>query len=192
MRTFTCWSNTSREQFNLRFSQSKRFGPAAMEALVRYRWPGNVRELVHVVQQSMVLTDREVIEPEDLPPAITLGGTDDASKAGAELSLRDMQRHYVLSVIERAGGNRAQAARYPPDQRAELVPPVEAVCTAIHAERAPMRAPRPDRDDTRAPLFAAEANDGYSCGTGRLAPTSGRRPACYAGRPRTPAADGAV
>jgi DNA-binding NtrC family response regulator len=97
-------------QFNLSFSQSKRFGPAAMAALVRYRWPGNVRELVHAVQQSMVLTDRDMIEPEDLPPAITLGGTDGASKAGEELSLRDMQRHYVLSVIERAGGNRAQAA----------------------------------------------------------------------------------
>ena len=98
-------------QFNQRLSKSKRFGSAAMKALVRYRWPGNVRELIHVVQQSMVLSDRDLIEPEDLPPAITLAGTESTVNAGEEPSLRDMQRHYVLSVMERVGGNRAQAAR---------------------------------------------------------------------------------
>ena len=98
------------QQFNLRFSQSKRFGPAAMEALLRYRWPGNVRELIHAVQQSIVLSDRDVIEPEDLPAAITLGGTDGASAAGEEVSLRDVQRRHVLAVMDRVGGNRAQAA----------------------------------------------------------------------------------
>ncbi|MFI5395906.1 MAG: sigma-54-dependent transcriptional regulator [Candidatus Binatia bacterium] len=99
------------QQFNLRFSGSKHFGPAALEALLRYRWPGNVRELIHAVQQSMVLADREVIEPEDLPAVITLSGTDSTTAAGEEPSLREAQRRYVLSVMERVGGNRARAAR---------------------------------------------------------------------------------
>ena len=99
------------QQFNLRFSRSKRFSPAALAVLARYRWPGNVRELIHAVQQSIVLTDADVIEPEDLPAAITLGGTDNAPAAGETPSLREMQRRYVLSVMERVGGNRAQAAR---------------------------------------------------------------------------------
>ncbi|MBI4518404.1 MAG: sigma-54-dependent Fis family transcriptional regulator [Deltaproteobacteria bacterium] len=98
-------------EFNLRFSRSQRFAPATIEALRRYRWPGNVRELIHAVQQSMVLTDRDVIEPEDLPAAITLGGTDSTPRAGETLSLRDVQRRHVLSVMERVGGNRAQASR---------------------------------------------------------------------------------
>jgi DNA-binding NtrC family response regulator len=99
------------EQFNRRFSLSKRFDPAALEALSRYRWPGNVRELIHAVQQSIVLSDRDVIGPDDLPATVTLGATNDASSAGEPASLREMQRRYVLSVMERAGGNRAQAAR---------------------------------------------------------------------------------
>ena len=99
------------QQFNLRFSQSKRFAPAAVAALVRYRWPGNVRELAHAVQQSVVLADQDVIEPEDLPAAIVLSSTDSAGGASEEPSLREMQRRYVLSVMERVGGNRAQAAR---------------------------------------------------------------------------------
>ncbi len=98
------------DQLSLRFSRSIRFGPAAMEALLRYRWPGNVRELIHAVQQSIVLTDRDVIEPEDLPPAVTLGRTD-AARSGATPSLREVQRRHVLSVMEDVRGNRAQAAR---------------------------------------------------------------------------------
>ncbi len=98
-------------EFNLRFSRSQRFAPPTIEALRRYRWPGNVRELIHAVQQSMVLTDRDVIEPEDLPAAITLGGTDGTASAGETPSLREVQRRYVLSVMESVGGNRAQAAR---------------------------------------------------------------------------------
>jgi DNA-binding NtrC family response regulator len=99
------------QQFNRRYGASKRFAPAAIDVLQKYRWPGNVRELIHVVQQAMVLTDRELIAPDDLPPAVTLGSTDGVPAASEELSLREAQRRYVLSVMARVGGNRAQAAR---------------------------------------------------------------------------------
>jgi two-component system response regulator AtoC len=99
------------EHFTRRSSRSPHFSPSAMEALLRYRWPGNVRELMHAVQQAIVLTDRDVIEPADLPAAITLGSTDGTAVSGGTPSLREMQRRYVLSVMESVGGNRAQAAR---------------------------------------------------------------------------------
>jgi DNA-binding NtrC family response regulator len=98
-------------QFNLRFARSVRFSPAAMEALRDYRWPGNVRELIHAVHQSMVLTDRDVIDPEDLPGMITVSGSDSTSDSAEVPSLREAQRRHVLSVLRGAAGNRAQAAR---------------------------------------------------------------------------------
>ncbi len=98
------------QQFNLRFGQSKQFGPAAMDVLLRYCWPGNVRELIHAVQQSIVLADGDVIQPEDLPAGITLAGAAEPAADDA-LSLREMQRRHVLAAMERVGGNRAQAAR---------------------------------------------------------------------------------
>ena len=55
--------------------------------------------------------DRELIEPQDLPAGVTLGSTDGVAAANEELSLREAQRRYVLSVMARVGGNRAQAAR---------------------------------------------------------------------------------
>jgi len=60
---------------------------------------------------AMVLTDHDVIAPEDLPAVIARGAAEDGPAANAEPSLREMQRRYVLSVMDRAGGNRAQAAR---------------------------------------------------------------------------------
>ena len=99
------------QQSNLRFSAAKHFGPAAMETLVRYRWPGNIRELIHVVQQSVVLSDRDVIEPEDLPASVALSVLETSASPGEVPSLREVQRRHVLGVIEAAGGNRALAAR---------------------------------------------------------------------------------
>jgi DNA-binding NtrC family response regulator len=98
-------------QLNLRFTLSKRIGDEAMAALLRHSWPGNVRELLHLLEQVIVLSDSDEIGPDDLPAAIrglqpAPPGTDEREV----LSLREVQRRHVLAVLERAGGNRAQAA----------------------------------------------------------------------------------
>lgn len=99
------------QQSNRRFSSAKRFGPAAMQALLRYGWPGNIRELIHAVQQAVVMSDGDVIEPEDIPASVALSAPESAANPGEVPSLREVQRRHVLAVIEAAAGNRAQAAR---------------------------------------------------------------------------------
>ena len=99
-------------ELNLRFSLSKQVGDDAMQALLRHPWPGNVRELIHVLEQIVVLSDTDVIGLKDLPAVIR--GTAPASPSAETESiptLRDVQRRHVLWVLEKAGGNRAQAAR---------------------------------------------------------------------------------
>jgi two-component system nitrogen regulation response regulator NtrX len=46
----------------------KRFEPAAMEALQRYRWRGNIRELRNTIERLMIMTPTEIVREEDLPP----------------------------------------------------------------------------------------------------------------------------
>jgi transcriptional regulator with PAS, ATPase and Fis domain len=46
------------------------FTEEALQLLVRHRWPGNVRELHNVVEQAVLMTDREVIDVDQLPAAI--------------------------------------------------------------------------------------------------------------------------
>jgi len=46
------------------------FSPDALAAMTRYAWPGNVRELRNAIERAIVLGDRELIMPQDLPPQV--------------------------------------------------------------------------------------------------------------------------
>jgi two-component system nitrogen regulation response regulator GlnG len=63
----------------------KRLAGEALRVLMRYPWPGNVRELENAMKGSLVLSDREVLLPEDLPAAVLRGG--DAAETVGELDL---------------------------------------------------------------------------------------------------------
>ena len=43
------------------------FGEAVFDALTEYDWPGNIRELEHLVEQLVVTSQNQLIQPEDLP-----------------------------------------------------------------------------------------------------------------------------
>lgn len=99
-------------QFNVRFSAAKRLSEAAVAALAVYGWPGNVRELIHVLQQAATLSDHDVIEVADLPAPIQSAVRAPAPTAADEaLTLREAERRHLFAVLDRVGGNRAQAAR---------------------------------------------------------------------------------
>ena len=46
------------------------FSAEAMALMQRYPWPGNVRELRNAVERAVVLGDRELLMPADLPPSV--------------------------------------------------------------------------------------------------------------------------
>jgi DNA-binding NtrC family response regulator len=88
----------------------------AMARLHGYRWPGNVRELQHVIQRAAVLAGGEVIDVGNLPDALR----DDREQAPPDpgqdrLTLREavaqLEKQLILHALERAGGNRSEAAR---------------------------------------------------------------------------------
>ncbi|MCR4396059.1 MAG: sigma-54 dependent transcriptional regulator, partial [Candidatus Saccharicenans sp.] len=45
----------------------KKFSPEALEIMMKYPWKGNVRELRNLVERLIILTDKEIIGPQDLP-----------------------------------------------------------------------------------------------------------------------------
>jgi DNA-binding NtrC family response regulator len=101
------------QRFNHRFSLTKRIGQEAMMTLMEYDWPGNVRELIHVLEQAMLLAEGDLIRPEDLPSPIFPTGAQSAGEKtmGDMRPLRDVQRDYILYVVEKVGENRTAAAR---------------------------------------------------------------------------------
>jgi DNA-binding NtrC family response regulator len=88
----------------------------AMDRLLAYEWPGNVRELIHVVERAAVLCGGEVIDVPNLPEALRekRARTMDAT-TGESVPLRDaiaeLEKTMITAALERAKGNRSEAAR---------------------------------------------------------------------------------
>jgi DNA-binding NtrC family response regulator len=85
--------------------------PEALEILTEYSWPGNVRELEHTIERAVILTIHPIILPEDLPGKII------EQRKQAEIlipekpmSLREVEKRYVLKVIEETKGNKRKAS----------------------------------------------------------------------------------
>lgn len=55
------------DQFNNKYKMNKKLAPEVRKAFSEYDWPGNVRELIHFIERLMVISDSEVITPENLP-----------------------------------------------------------------------------------------------------------------------------
>jgi two-component system, NtrC family, response regulator AtoC len=88
--------------------------PAAAH-LSRYAWPGNVRELENAIERAVALTVTDRVVVEDLPERIRDYRCEDvlvASRDPSELvPLEEVERRYILRVLEAVGGNKALAAR---------------------------------------------------------------------------------
>jgi len=92
----------------------KRFDDDALATLRRFPWPGNVRQLDHYIQQTVVMSDSDVIRIEDLP-AETEEPSDEPLYLTEILehgiSLEEVERRLILMALQKAGGNQTRAAK---------------------------------------------------------------------------------
>ena len=85
-----------------------------MDALCSYHWPGNVRELQNVIQQVAVLSESEMIRPDDLP--IPRAGSNGASRqksfAQRKASvIAEFEKDYLTDLLRNHRGNVTHAAQ---------------------------------------------------------------------------------
>jgi transcriptional regulator with PAS, ATPase and Fis domain len=80
-----------------------------MKMLVNYSWPGNVRELVNVLEYAFVVCHDAFIAPHHLPPL----AEKEQPREQRHLSraLHRIEREELIQVLEKARGNRQEAAR---------------------------------------------------------------------------------
>lgn len=113
----------------------RRIDDAALAALERYSWPGNIRELQNVIERAVVLADGRRITLTDLPTEISefsgavaahrqvfemkpivVEGSPTAASMETLRTLprsqrREAERQLLLTALQRAEGNKAEAAR---------------------------------------------------------------------------------
>jgi len=98
--------------------------PALLGIFEEYHWPGNIRELENIIERLVIFSRGRIIDVDDLALAGVRIGERIEKKAepitsygpltqkdGTPLSLNEMEKIHVLSVLEQTGGNRSEAAR---------------------------------------------------------------------------------
>jgi len=116
-----------------------RFSPTAIEALSRARWRGNIRELRNAVERLLIMSDREVIEPDevrqvvrtDARPGATAasGGSADVPSTGKPATLREFkewsERAFLVEKLSENGWNISKTAEIIDTPRSNLYKKLE-------------------------------------------------------------------
>lgn len=83
------------EEFSKIFGKTiERISRKNMEAMERYPWPGNIRELRNLVERAMIL---------NTGPTLLVDVPDSPALPAAPMTLEDMERIHITSVLERSG-----------------------------------------------------------------------------------------
>ncbi len=101
------------EEFSRQYGKGIRaITPRAQLVLARYPWPGNVRELRSALGSACMMADSDTIDVNDLPESVRSSAPAKEGGEANELStLAEVERRYVLHVLERVDGNKARAAK---------------------------------------------------------------------------------
>ena len=109
--------------------QGLKLSAQSNHALQNYPWPGNVRELENAMQRALLLSDGDLIEPNDIelhgsepsmassaPMAnLSAGGTplayssDTESTTSGAQDMDSIEREHILKVLKQVDGNRKEA-----------------------------------------------------------------------------------
>ena len=79
--------------------------PETLEMLMKYNWPGNMRELRNVIERAMVGARGPRIEINDLSFPFH-----PSSEPTGDETLEAVEKNHIKNILDRTGGNVAQAA----------------------------------------------------------------------------------
>lgn len=99
-------------------SEARRISRTAASALLAYHWQGNVRELSNAMEHARLLSQSDVITPENLPPHIRAAALRQEEKSGGQAiggpqgfkTLEETEIENIRMALEKTGGNRTRAA----------------------------------------------------------------------------------
>ncbi len=87
--------------------------PETLAILTSYSWPGNVRELENAIERAVTLAPGARLTPDELPERVKNHGAAAAFIARSsdrDLTLREVERDYILEMLRKTGGNKTRTA----------------------------------------------------------------------------------
>ncbi|MBN1625237.1 MAG: sigma-54-dependent Fis family transcriptional regulator [Deltaproteobacteria bacterium] len=86
----------------------KGMSPSTINKFMKYNWPGNVRELQHCIERAVILSDSDVLRPEDF--FFSPVKSDEESVVFENYNLELVEKTVIRRAIDRHKGNISQAA----------------------------------------------------------------------------------
>jgi len=80
----------------------------ALNKLKNYSWPGNVRELQHAVERAVIMTDHNILQPEDF--LLTSVGGDEPSMVFDDYNLEEVEKTVIRKALDKHNGNISKSA----------------------------------------------------------------------------------
>jgi two-component system response regulator HydG len=139
---------------------------AAADKLLSYPWPGNVRELQNCIERAVALAQFDQIGVDDLPEKIrdykTARISIESNDPAELLPMEEVERRYILKVLEAVGGNKTLAAQVLGFDRRTLYRKLDRVRDPGPRERPPSgdRHPAAAVPPTSAPHGGGHGDDG--------------------------------
>ncbi|GAB2544267.1 sigma-54-dependent transcriptional regulator [Rufibacter soli] len=89
---------------------AKTVSAAALERLRRYDWPGNIRELEHVLERASIISENQVLQPQDFFFLQTQQNTLADAQTQTH-NLDEVERATVVKAMGKHDGNISKAAK---------------------------------------------------------------------------------
>lgn len=103
------------QEINNKYHQNKTISREALAIMQQHQWPGNIRELKHVVERLSVLSNGDLIIPEDVHKIFN-GGTPACAdeqpviEGGLVQEFEVFEKRKILEVLKQTRGNKKRAA----------------------------------------------------------------------------------
>jgi len=106
------------DRINSTIKKPKRFAPEALTRLQKQAWPGNIRDLQNVIERSIRLAKKDLLDADDLLISERSKGGDPLSTLpepaigfSLEEFIASVRKQMVTKALEAAEGNQSEAAR---------------------------------------------------------------------------------
>jgi len=88
----------------------KRISSSTLKRLEKHNWPGNIRELQHSVERAIIMSESQVLEPNDFFIS-QLEDNSSSDLSATTLNLEETEKILIRKVIDKHGGNISKAAK---------------------------------------------------------------------------------
>jgi DNA-binding NtrC family response regulator len=98
------------KHYSARYNKNiSKISDAALTRMHKHTWPGNIRELQHAIERAVILSNGNVLQPEDfnLSPVV---GKDDSHLNLDAYNLEEVEKLLIRKVLKKYNGNITQAA----------------------------------------------------------------------------------